>query len=543
MRGPDRRKSRQRKGAKASSDGRARTGASSEGRAAQEQPHEGLASDTACRSEGEIRTESDRQFRTMFENSLDGIVVADSETRQFYAANPTFCDMLGCTLDEVRQLRATDIHPHDSVSFAMEQFERQVKREVQLARDIPVQHKNGSVFYADIHSFPITHAGRACLIGFFRDVTERKGAEQALQESEERYRTVVESAGETIATIDRRGVFLFVNKMAAGRLGGVPADYVGKTMWDVFPQAVADRQATNVRNVIDTGQGVTLVTQTQVQGQPRWYETTIEPIRDATGRVQAALVIGRDIHELRKARQELEQYQQRIGRAEHLASLGTLSATIAHELTQPLTVSRLSLQEAMSQLEPMGCSPSIMEDLRECLEGISDAVARVDRFRTFARQFSTEPPREVRLLHVVERTLRLLEGKAREHRVSLSMHGLQTLPAILANEKDMEQMCFALIENAIQAADGSKPRRLVVRGRRTAGEITLSFQDTCGGIAPEHVDRIFEPFFTTKLSGQGTGLGLCIVDRVVTQACGKIQLENKPGEGTTFHITLPLPQA
>jgi len=542
MKGPDRRKSGQRKGAKASSDGRTRTGASSEGRAAQGQPHEGLASDTACRSEGEIRTESDRQFRTMFENSLDGIVVADSETRQFYAANPTFCDMLGCTLDEVKQLRAPDIHPHDSVSFAMEQFERQVKREVQLARDVPVQRKDGSVFYADIHSFPITHGGRACLMGFFRDVTERKAAEQALRESEERYRTVVESAGETIATIDRRGVLLFVNKMAAARLGGAPADYIGKTMWDVVPQAIADRQATSVRNVIDTGRGVTLVMQTQVQGQPRWYETTIEPIRDATGRVQAALVIGRDIHELRQARQELEQYQQRIGRAEHLASLGTLSATIAHELTQPLTVSRMSLQEAMSQLQSLGCSTSVMEDLHQCLEGISDAAARADRFRTFARQFSTEPPRDVRLLHVVERTLRLLEGKARERRVSLSVQGLQTLPAIVANEKDMEQMCFALIENAIHAADGSKPRRLVVRGRRTAGEITLSFEDNCGGIAPEHVDRIFEPFFTTKPSGQGTGLGLCIVDRVVTQAHGRIRLENRPGEGTTFHVTLPLPQ-
>ena len=501
-----------------------------------------MPTEAARQNEAEMRTESDLHFRTMFENSLDGIVVADGETRQFYTANPAFCRMLGCTLEEVRQLTAPDIHPHDSVTFAMEQFDRLVKREVSLARDVPVRRKDGSVFYADIHSFPVTHAGRACQIGFFRDITDRRAAEQALRESEQRYRTVVESAGETIATFDRQGVLLFVNKMGASGFGRTPADYIGKTMWDIFPKEIADRQAASIRNVIDSGRGKTVATETVVQGQKRWYETTIEPVRDAAGLVQAALVVGRDIHELREARQELEQYQERIGQAEQLASLGTLSATIAHELTQPLTVSRLSLQEALKQLEASGSPPGVTEDLHECLEGISDAAARVERFRTFARQFSKESPRDVRLLHVVERTIRLLGGKAQEHRVSLSMRGLHMLPPVKANEKDLEQMCFALIENAIQAADGSKPRRLVIRGRRTTNELTVSFEDNCGGIEPEHVDRIFEPFFTTKASGQGTGLGLCIVDRVVTQARGKIRLENRPGEGTTFHITLPLPQ-
>jgi len=542
MTGPDGRKAGRHKRADASRSDRGRARALPEGDVTQRRLKESLTADADRQNEGEVRTESDRQFRTMFENSLDGIVVADGETRQFYTANPAFCRMLGCTLDEVRQLSAPDIHPHDSVAFAMGQFDKLLRREVSLARDIPVKRKDGSVFYADIHCSPVTHAARACQIGFFRDVTDRKAAEQALRESEERYRTVVESAGETIATFDRQGVLLFVNKMGATCLGGTPADYIGKTMWDIFPREIADRQAASVRNVIDSGRGMTLVTETALQRQKRWYETAIEPIRDAAGRVQAALVIGRDIHELRKAREELEQYQERIDRAEQLASLGTLSATIAHELTQPLTVSRLSLQEAMSQLEASGSPPSITEDLRECLEGISDAAARVERFRTFARQFSKEPPREVRLLHVVERTMRLLEGKAQEHRVSMSMRGLHALPPVRASEKDLEQMCFALIENAIQAADGSKPRRLVIRGRRTTGEIILSFEDNCGGIAPEHADRIFEPFFTTKASGQGAGLGLCVVDRVVTQAHGKTRLENKPGEGTTFHVTLPLPQ-
>jgi len=101
-------------------------------------------------------------------------------------------------------------------------------------------------------------------------------------------------------------------------------------------------------------------------------------------------------------------------------------------------------------------------------------------------------------------------------------------------------MCFALIENAISAADGKKQRMLVISGRKTDGGVTLQFQDTCGGIAPEHVGRIFQPFFTTKPPGEGTGLGLCIVDRVVTHAGGNIRVENRPGEGAAFCVTLPL---
>jgi len=114
------------------------------------------------------------------------------------------------------------------------------------------------------------------------------------------------------------------------------------------------------------------------------------------------------------------------------------------------------------------------------------------------------------------------------------------LPPVYANEKDMEQMCFALIENAIHAADGKKQRKLVVSGRKADDKVMLRFEDTCGGILPEQVDRIFEPFFTTKPPGEGTGLGLCIVDRVVRQAGGTIRVENRPGEGVTFHVTLPV---
>ena len=484
-------------------------------------------------------TDSGTQFRTIFENVLDGIVVADAKTKRLRMVNPAFCRMSGYTLREATELTVADIHPPDSLPRVLEQFGRQVTQEQSLARDIPVRRKDGTVFYADVNAFPITFSGAACLMGLFRDVTERRQTEERLRESEEKYRTLVENAGETIAMVDEDGVFLFLNVTAAACLGGKPNDYVGKTMWDLFPQPIADRQVGSVRRVIQTGHGMKVVVLTQLRGQARWYDMTLEPIRDAAGEVTAALVVGRDIHELRQARQELEEHRDRMARAEQLASLGTLSATIAHELTQPLTVSRLSLQEALAELRESGLSKAVMEALEESLDGIADAAARVAQFRNFARKSSHELPSNVRLHEVITRTMRLLKGRARECDMALIVRGLEDLPEILAHEKNMEQMCFALVENAIQAASHHRGRRLTVTGGTSGSHVHLRFEDDCGGIRREHLDKVFQPFFTTKSPREGTGLGLCIVDRVVTQARGKVRVENHPGKGVAFCITLP----
>jgi two-component system, sporulation sensor kinase E len=161
------------------------------------------------------------------------------------------------------------------------------------------------------------------------DVTEQRSMEEALRESENRYRTLVESAGESIAVVNEEGVFLFMNTTAANRLGGKAEEYVGKTMWELFPREIADRQAGSVRTVIRTGRGMNVIVPMTLRGQTRWYSTTIEPLRDAVGNIGSALIVGRDIHELHQTQKELEEYRNHMAHIERLAALGTLSATVA----------------------------------------------------------------------------------------------------------------------------------------------------------------------------------------------------------------------
>jgi PAS domain S-box-containing protein len=126
----------------------------------------------------EVLRDSEAGFRAIFDNANDGILLADEETKKFYTGNNTACQMLGYSLEEIKNLGVPDIHPKEDLPYVIEQFEKQVRREIAVAKDLPVKRKNGSVFYADVNTSLIILAGRTYLLGLFRDITEHKRAEE-----------------------------------------------------------------------------------------------------------------------------------------------------------------------------------------------------------------------------------------------------------------------------------------------------------------------------------------------------------------------------
>ncbi len=227
-------------------------------------------------------------------------------------------------------------------------------------------------------------------------------------------------------------------------------------------------------------------------------------------------------------------------RAEYLASLGMISTTLTHELAQPLSVVQLATQTALAELERLPCPDVVKQDLQAGLAACSRIGEIISRFRDLARPLGKANDAEVRIPQVAERTLRLLEHSAKQARVRLATKNLDALPALCMPENELADLFFALVQNAVQAADGAEDRRLLITGAVQEDAVVLQFQDNCGGIEPAHLSRIFEPFFTTKPPDQGTGLGLCIARRIACQRGGRISVESQYGEGTTFTVTLPL---
>jgi PAS domain S-box-containing protein len=502
---------------------------------------QGIIRDITRRSHAEqALRESEEMLRSLFNATTESILLLDP-VGTVLTLNETAARRFGKTVAELVGTRIADVGADVFPAQTAEYRTRRISEVLYTGKAVRFEDERAGRCF-DTSAYPVFGIdGTVQRITIFgKDVTDRKELERSLRESEERYRAVVESAGDAIAVVDELGVFRFMNTMAGRRLGGRPGDFVGKSMWELFPKEVADKQMEHIAAAVRTEKGISSTMMSNVQGEPRWYNTTVEPLRDAAGKVIAGLIIARDIHEFKQANDELEAYRERMMWAEHLASLGTLSATLAHELTQPLTVILLSIQNCLKDLEGTACLKTVVEDLRECLEEASNATAIIQRFRTFARRSSEKASRKVVVHDVAQRVIRLLAESAHRRGVTLETKGLETLPPIDAREKDLEQLFFALSQNAIQAADGIRPSHLCVSGQQNEDRVELQFKDDCGGIAPEHLDHIFEPFFTTKPAGEGTGLGLCIVRRIVSQAGGAIRVDSHAGDGTTFFITLPV---
>ena len=151
---------------------------------------------TARKRAEEALKRSEEQFRAIFDSARDGILLADAETMRFHTGNEAICRMLGYSLAEIRTIGFEDIHPEEDLPYVIEQFEKLKRRDIAFTKDIPVKRKDGTIFFVDINVSTVTLDGNIYVMGMFRDLSERLQAEEALRESEAKYRTLFESSAE-----------------------------------------------------------------------------------------------------------------------------------------------------------------------------------------------------------------------------------------------------------------------------------------------------------------------------------------------------------
>jgi two-component system cell cycle sensor histidine kinase/response regulator CckA len=482
--------------------------------------------------------ESEERFRAMFESAAVGSALVDLRGK-IVASNRELEELLGYGKEELARKTADSLlHPEDAerdrrlfaelVSGEREAYQVESRY---VAND-------GTVVWGQVAVALVRDAAEKphFAISMVQDVSERKQAEEALRQSEERYRELFENANDMVFTLDLDGNFTAINGSGERITGYERDELLGRN----FAQLVAPEDAESTYALAGEGDARTFECSIIAHdGRRVPIEVASRLIREG-GTPVGVQGIARDVSERRELEEKLRQ-------AQKLEAIGLLAGGVAHDFNNMLTAITGYSDFALAALDnERGVRRADIEEIAKAAER---AGALTSQLLAFSRKQILRLE-VVDLNDVVGEMDKLLRRLIGEHIDVVTAFGAG-LGRVKADRSQLEQVIVNLAVNARDAMpNGGK---LVIETanadpdeiRAHAPELTpgphilLTVSDTGCGMDAATQARIFEPFFTTKGRGQGTGLGLATVYGVVKQSGGHIEVESEPGIGTTYRIYLP----
>jgi len=521
---------------------------------------------------------SERRTRALFEGMEEAVFVHDTDGK-ILDANPAASRLLGYSRDELMGMTTADI---DDPEFA-DGFRQRLARQLvsgNLSFEGRHRTKDGRVLPVEINSSVVQLDDRKALLAVVRDISERRALEEArealaasqqrsareiaaknaaLTLSEARFRQLTEGSLDGVVAADPAGLVTHFNPSAGRIFGYEVSEVVGRPLSFLMPGAFPNFSGSH-RLVGQTAE----VTGRRKSGDEFPVELSLAAV-EVAGETQYVASL-RDQTERQRMRAVLAQ-------SEKLASIGLLSAGVAHEINNPLAyvANNLAVLErnlgvigelmgAYESLRPSADAESnaridalieetdweyVRENLPRMVGRTREGVERVARIVSNLRGLArTAPPKmePTSVAELIENALELLRDRLRRHRIEVELN-LKGVPKVVCVAQQLNQVFLNLMHNAAQAVEGA--------GRADGGcirvvaalegpSLVVSIGDNGVGISEEDLPRLFDPFFTTKSVGEGTGLGLAICHGIVTGHGGRIEVESRPGVGTNFRVFLPL---
>ena len=509
---------------------------------------------TALKKTQRALRKSEAGYRSILDSTFISTSVISREDNRYVEVNKRFCQQTGYSRDEVvgRTVRELDIYADRS------DFKRVVDLLSEHGRiedlEIPYRVKNGKVMECLTAITPIRYKGKPCLLASVADLTAMKRAQSALRESEERFRAIFETAADAIFVNDLRdGRFLNINKTACRHLGYTAGELHSMSLDQIVCPGHPYPRPANV-------DGADRMERLFFESVLMRKDGTSMPVEVSSGIVAregtpAQLSIVRDVSERKMAEQELERYrqnlelmvadrtreleavQQELVKREKLAVLGQLTATVSHELRNPLGVIRSSnfyLQRKSGKAD---------KKQQKHFRRIDEQVALCDTIVADLLEFTRG-----RNINIVRQQLsdwmpEVIEQIEESEGIEISMETAENLPSLPHDRDKMRRVMINVLDNALQAVKArSKDNadfqpEISVRTAMEGGVVAIHITDNGIGMDSETTMRAFEPLFTTR--ARGTGIGLAIVKKIVEEHKGRITLHSRPGQGTEMKITLP----
>jgi two-component system, NtrC family, sensor kinase len=521
--------------------------------------------------------DSEALYHSLVESLPQNIFRKDRQGRVTFG-NQRYCATLKRPLESLLGKTDFDLFPAELARKYTED-DRRVLETGQPFETVEEHHlPDDSTIFVQVIKTPVYDAQGEIVgtQGMFWDVTEKKRAAEILAASELRYRQLTEATLDAIVLVDQRSLITLFNPAAERMFGWQADEVIGQPSAVLVPEAYRLLHEQGFRRYVATRQprmiGRTVeVNALRKDGSEFPVEIALSALSlsaDDHGPVQFLAAI-RELSERNKMRAVLVQN-------EKLASIGLLSAGVAHEINNPLAFvgNNLVVLERdcngllplFTQLDEHGETlakrapefwtryqalaqqidlPYIRANIERLLKRTRDGVERVTRIVQSLRGLArTDTPKvqDTTLTDLIDASLEILRGRFRKSGIVVEQEhaaGVK-VPCV---PTQISQVVLNLLVNAFQAVETHRPDgggRIWVRTRPVGEEMLLEVADNGPGIAPEHLPKLFDPFFTTKDVGEGTGLGLSISHNIVMAHGGRVEVGGSYGQGATFRVYLPL---
>lgn len=501
---------------------------------------EGYEADQQLRASAEALRESEARYRMLAEAADDIVALSELSGTLLYTS-PSAERITGWTsTDLLGQQRSDLVHPDDR---AVTQLSADTLRRTGSAVfEFRCRRKDGSYVWLETRNKLIIENGAPThVLSVSRDIDKRKETEDALRRSLERFSSLVQHAAYGIYVSSADGHFVQVNRALVAMLGYDSAEELLELDMrrDLYQNPSEREELRRRAELSDRSSDWVEVHWKRKEGTPITVQLSVNTVRDAAGRLVYFEGIAEDVTE-RRRREEVAR------RSERMASLGTMLAGVAHELNNPLAaISGFAqiMQRAQRDEGDYSALETIHHEATRAAKIVKDLLI-------FARRQDGEPRDYVDLNSIVTYITSTRRYALETRGMRLRLELASSLPRVLADRAQLEQVVLNLLVNAEhalnQASDGPADTQsgqhasLIVRTAVHLNSVELEIADTGPGIAAADLARVWDPFWTTKPEGEGTGLGLAVVHGIVGAHGGSIDVASETGVGTTFTVRLPI---
>jgi PAS domain S-box-containing protein len=459
--------------------------------------------------------------------------------------NPAVLEYTGLTLEEVQRenYRERAFHPED-VERLREEHRQALTRSVPFENEQRMLDKEGRYRWFLIRYNPLldeqgkTDRWYAAAI----DIDDRKLAEEALRERELNLRQITETIPEMLWSSTPEGSIDYCNGRLLEFTGFSPADVQGTRWIKLLHPDDVEHAVKAWSHCVKTGDPYRVEVRTiHAPDQTyRWCVTRALPLVDSGGRIVKWHGTVVDMHDWKVAQEELRSTQAELARVLRVATLNVLTASIAHEINQPLAS---LITNASISFRRLNDDPPNVDGARETVQRtIRDANRASDVVTRLRALFSKKEftPETFDLNEITREVVALSLTDLQGNRVILQLELAANLPLVTGDRVQLQQVTLNLLHNASDAMVGieDRPRDLLIRTQQDGdNQVRLSVQDAGCGVNPKEFERLFEPFHTTKSTGMG--IGLSISRSIIEKHKGRLWAVQNDGPGTTFFFSIP----